>query len=256
MADMTEMNDTPTTVDGVRAVEMRYRAIRETDTDSVVFYQSQMRLNSPSLGVLMPDRYLPVIDCTDQCISVFKLALVQVLQSAAKFTDRDISFKWVSIYMPVRLLRRSDCVKIVSEICARYNTAPDKLCFELPITLLEERNGKCAETIRELRRAGYHTMLTEVGGDSCPMMRLADYNLDYILLDGRVTKMLDVSERADSCVKSMIAFVNELGAEPVAAGVLSDAQTAKLYDFECSFYTGPYAGNFALERFIRRKSAE
>ena len=34
----------------------------------------------------------------------------------------------------------------------------------------------------------------------------------------------------------------------------SYAQTEKLYDLDCSFYTGDYAGKYMLERFIRKKS--
>lgn len=255
MSEM-EINDNPTTVDGVRAIEMRYRAIRETDTDNVAFYQSQMRLNSPSMGTLLPDRFLPVLDCTDQCISVFELALVQVMQAAAKFSERELDFNWISIYMPLRLLRKKDCADVVSQISEKYKTSPDKICFELPIALLGEKDSMCADSVSELRRRGFHVMLTEVGGGLCPMMRLADFDIDYAMLDAAVTKMLGTGERAESCIKSMISFINDLGAEPVASAVASAEQSSELYGFECSFYTGAYAGNFLLERYIRRKSAE
>ena len=56
--------------------------------------------------------------------------------------------------------------------------------------------------------------------------------------------------------KLIISFISELDAEPVADGVSSSEQTAKLYDLECSFYTGDYAGNYTLERFVRKKSGD
>jgi EAL domain-containing protein (putative c-di-GMP-specific phosphodiesterase class I) len=247
-------DNTPTTVDGVRAVEIRYRAIRTTDTGTLKFFQTQMRLNSPSMGVLMPDRYLPVLDCTDQCIEVFRLAFIQILQAVGKFTDKDIGFDWVSVYMPIRLLRRPDCLRTVSQLSDKYKIPPDKICFEISVALLDETDSRCADSIRQLRKSGYHTMLTEVGGDSCPMMKLAPYNLDYILLDGVVTQLVGKGEKADICVKSMINFVNEFGAEPIATEVEDDSLCDTLYDFECSFYTGEAAGNFVTERYIRKKS--
>lgn len=256
LADNPQIYDKPTTVDGVRAVELRYRAIRQTDTDNLAFYQSSMRLNSPSMGTLMPDRYLPVLDRTDQCVSVFKLALIQLLQASAKFTERGIDFDWSSIYMPLRLLKKSDCVKTVSEISEKYKISPDKICFELSSSLLDEKDTDCAAAIKKLRSMGYRFMLAGAGGDRFPLMKLANHELDYIMLDREVTDMLDVSERSDLCVKSMISFINELGAEPVATGVSTAAQAFKLYNFECSFYTGEYAGNFMLERFVRKKQED
>ena len=87
------------------------------------------------------------------------------------------------------------------------------------------------------------------------MLKLADFELDYIMLDEELTNMIDVNERSDACVKSVISLINELGAEPIASGVSSSDQADKLFGFECSYYTGAYAGNFLLERFVRRRSS-
>jgi EAL domain-containing protein (putative c-di-GMP-specific phosphodiesterase class I) len=179
--------------------------------------------------------------------------MVQILQAVKKFTDRDLSFGWISVYMPLRLLRRPDCLRIVNEAVQKQKVAPDKICFELSLALLDEKDSRCADSIRELRRQGYHILLTEVGSDSCPMMKLAAFNLDYIMLDSSVIRMLGRGEKADLCVKSMIAFINEYGAEPIACGVESDEINERLYDYECSYYAGDFAGNFVLERYIRRR---
>lgn len=255
MSDRSKKREN-TTVDGVRAIELMYRAIRRTDDDGQAFYRTNMRLNSPNMGTMMPDRYLSVLDSTDRCISVFNLALVQLIQASEKFSERGIDFKWCSMYMPLRLLRKNDCQKTVSEIIGEYSIFPENICFELPVSLLYEEDGCCAESIRNMRKRGFHFMLPGVGGDGFPLMKLADFELDYILLDSRLTDMLGVSERSDSCVKSIISFISELDAEPVADGVSSSEQTAKLYDLECSFYTGDYAGNYMLERFVRKKSGD
>jgi EAL domain-containing protein (putative c-di-GMP-specific phosphodiesterase class I) len=241
----------PTTVDGVRAIEVRYRPIRETDGDEIKFYRTAALLNSPLMGALTHDRYLPVLEITDQSIEVFKLQFIQTAQAAGKFADRELGFSWISLYMPLRLLRRPDCLKTVAPLAEKYKISPDKVCFEISPALLDESDDRCAESIHALRRAGYHTMLTEVGGDSCPIMKLAKFNLDYIMLDPSLTQMIGTGERADLCVKSMISFVNELGAEPIATGVSDRAVCETLSEFECLYYTGDLAGKYVLERYMR-----
>ena len=79
------------TVDGVRAVELFYRPIKNTDSGRVTFLQSQTRLNSPVMGTLMPADYLPVAQLSDRCVSIFKLAFVQLLQALGKFHERDVA---------------------------------------------------------------------------------------------------------------------------------------------------------------------
>ena len=92
MSDRSKIRES-ITIDGVRAIELMYRAIRRTDDDGQAFYRTNMRLNSPNMGTMMPDRYLSVLDSTDRCISVFNLALVQLIQASEKFSERGIDFK-------------------------------------------------------------------------------------------------------------------------------------------------------------------
>ena len=60
MKNMAE-NQINTTVDGVRAIEMRYRAVWSASEKLPAFYQSSIRLNSPDMGVLLPERFMPEI---------------------------------------------------------------------------------------------------------------------------------------------------------------------------------------------------
>ena len=46
--------------DGVRAIELQYRVIREISTGQAAAFQTQTRLNSPKLGVLTPDKFRDV----------------------------------------------------------------------------------------------------------------------------------------------------------------------------------------------------
>ncbi|MGN0587679.1 MAG: diguanylate phosphodiesterase, partial [Oscillospiraceae bacterium] len=124
---MAENQDNPTTVDGVRAVEMRYRAIFSTDTKEPAFYQSSIRLNSPNMGVLLPERFMPVLESDDRCVSVFKLALLQTIKAADKFVGRELDFDWISVFMPLRLLRRKDCANILKEFTEMLGAYPNRI---------------------------------------------------------------------------------------------------------------------------------
>lgn len=254
MAD-SEAEKTAVTVGGLRAVEVRYRAVRETDSGNVKFYQTQIRLNSPSMGVLMPERFLPVLEFDDRAVSVFELALAQVLKAQTKFTERDLSFDWISLYMPLRLLRRPDCLSIISAVSEKYQVSPGKICFELSPSLLEEKDKRCARTVNKLRESGYHLMLSGMQGDSVQLMSLCAYDLDFIVLSQSVTDMIGASEKADVCVKSLISFISDCGAEPIA-DITDSKLCPKLYDFECLYYTGGGPESFMLERFVRKRQEQ
>ncbi len=242
-----------TLVGGLRAVELYYRSVREISSGSAAFIQSQTRLNTPDMGVLMPEAYRELCDYTNQCTALFGLELVQALDAINRFIDREVAFHWLSVYMPVNFLRDEKAEKGIMGYAERYKIQPNQICFELPEKLLDEKSGAASENIKKLRNRGFHFMLDNFGAASTPMMRLSDFAVDYVLMSAEVTNYLGRDERSDNAVKSMIQFANDMGAEPIADGVVNIKQAETLFEFECNYCTGSLAGKYTQERYIRRR---
>ena len=261
MAENEVIRDNPTTVSGLRAIEMRYRPIYDSFTKGAAFYQSSMRLNAPDMGVLLPERFMPVVESDDRCIPLFKLALLQTIKAADKFNGRELDFDWISVNIPLRLLRRSDCTNILTEFTGMVGAKNSKICLEIPSSVFDDEDS-CSKSIRKLKDAGFHTMITGVDAVSFPLMRLADFEPEYVMLDEAITASIGKDKRSDTCICSLITLIRDLDAEPIATGVASAETAEKFYEFECSYYTGAgsatgdFSGNFLQERFIRRKNQE
>ena len=243
-----------TLVGGLRAIELYYRPIRESSSGSTAFLQSQTRLNTPGLGTLMPENFRNVAEITNQCIALFDLEILQALGAAEKFVERDVPFGWVSMYMPAEYLKDIRAERNLMEYCSRYNVHTYKLCFAVSAKILEERDGRAATVMKNLRNRGFHFMLTDFGSDSCPMMKLSEFPVDYVMLSPEVTQFLGRSERSDGAVKSIVDFVTELDAVPIADGVTSAAQAEKYFEFGCNFTAGTLSGKYVAGKYIRRKN--
>ncbi len=240
--------------DGVRAIELQYRVIREISTGQAAAFQTQTRLNSPKLGVLTPDKFRDVSEITNQAVRLFMLELIQALEAHNTFVERELNFNWISLYMPVKFLKEPRAEKTLLEYFSRYNVPTGRICFELSEKLLEETDGQVSTVIQQMRNRGFHFMLTNFGGNTCPMMRLSDFSVDYVMLSPEVSNYIGKGERSDNAVKSIIGFVNELGAEPVADGVFNSHQAETLYSFECAYCAGSLSGKYMAERYVRRRS--
>ncbi|MBO4524479.1 MAG: EAL domain-containing protein [Ruminococcus sp.] len=242
------------TVDGLRAVELNYRSIREISSGHTAFFQTKTLLNSPNLGVLTPDIYRDVAEMTNQADQLFRLELIQALEAITTFYEREVNFNWMSVYLPVRLLRENRTIKFTSDYAARYQVPTSRICFELSEKLLMENDEQIPVTIQSMRNLGFHFMLTNFGGISCPMMRLSDYPVDFVMLSPEVSNYIGRGERSDNAVKSIISFVNDIGSEPVADGVFNSHQAEMLYSFECSYCAGNLSGKYMTEKYIKQKA--
>ncbi|MCR5143120.1 MAG: EAL domain-containing protein [Ruminococcus sp.] len=244
------------TVDGVRAVEMYYRVIRDISSGSCAFYQSQTRLNTPGMGTLMPENFRDVAEVTRQCISLFELEYVQALEAVQKFTERELRFKWVSVYMPPKYLLEPGVEKKLVDVTERLEVPTTKICFALSEKLFEETDHAISENIKKLRNRGFHFMLTDFGGEGSPVMRLSEFEVDHVMLSPEITRYIGRDERSNNAVKALIDFASDLNAEPIADGVQNVQQAERLYEFECMYCAGSLAGKYIAERYIRRRSEE
>ena len=220
------------TVDGVRAVELFYRPIKNTDSGRVTFLQSQTRLNSPVMGTLMPADYLPVAQLSDRCVSIFKLAFVQLLQALGKFHEREVDVDWASVFMPARFLRQTEAPRVV----------------------LDEADSTAADNVALMRRQGFHFLLTGFGTEGFKMLKTAEFKVDNIMLDGSVAQVLGKSDRYDTCVNSLLNFVFDLNAEVIADGITDDKQVKQLSGMQCLYYSGENAGKYIAERYVRNRN--
>lgn len=258
---MAVNQENPTTVDGVRAIEMRYRAVWSAVEKIPVFYQSSIRLNSPDMGVLLPERFMPVIESDDRCVSVFKLALLQTLKTSDKLAERDVDFDWISVFIPIRLLNKKDCSRLIREFTGKMGALPGKICFEVPSYIMDESGSTCLDSLKQLRKAGYHTMLTGVDGENISLFKLADVGAEYVMLNENLSRRVGIDDRSDDCIRSLLSVIGELGSEAIAAGISTEAAADSIYELGCSYFTADensadFSGKFMADRFIRRRGTE
>ena len=252
--DVSNLKQLQIDVGGLRAVEMFYRGIREIETGSVVFFQSRTRLNTPGLGTLIPENYREVAELSNQCLTLFDLELAQGLEAERSFRERDFFFQWISVYMPIRFLLEKGAESKLIRRMEAVGLDTNRMCFELPSKLLTEGTARHARAIGNLRNLGFHFLLTGFGGSNSPLMKLSDFPVDYVMLSQEIISYLGKTERAASAVKSIVEFVSQLGAEPVADGVANAAQAEALYEAQCRYISGALAGKYTLERYIRKRT--
>lgn len=252
-----ENSEIPTTVGGLRAVELHYRPVRNIATGSTAFYQSRTQLNTPGLGTLMPENFRDIADMSSQGTQLFLLELAQAIQTNLELTDREINFDWLSVYMPVHYLLQIACDRTLMETCRKYNLMYNRLCFEVSGKLLLEKDQIASRMIRILHSYGFHFMLMNFGTKNCPVMRLSECPVDYVMLSPELTHNLSRDQRSHSIVGSVVSLVNDIGAIPIADGVTASHQAEAFYEFGCPYCAGDLAGSYIpLESFPQKPNPD
>lgn len=246
---MAEKIDNISTVDGVRAMELYFRACRGVSDGKAAFFQSQLRLNAPTLGVLLPDDYTSVTEGSGQCTALFRLAAVQLLRRLKAFAERGYKPMWISLYTPVRYLKTQGCAEELSALCERLETTCDKLCLEIPADVLFETDGAAAVGAAALSEKGFRLMLSGFGAAGCNIMGMSAFPFDYVVLDKYVCAAAG-GERENALVKSLVSLTQEQGAEVIAETSPDRAELMK--ELGCKFYlSGDFCSDKNIGRYVR-----
>ncbi len=237
-------------------MEMYFRGIREFESGDTIFYQSKTRLNTPDLGTLMPEAYRRVAEYSNQCVSLFELELAQGLESIKNLINREIYFRWLSIYMPLKYLEGKGIQQQLMQLIDQYEVDTNKVCFELSPEILIEGKAIHSAQIEQLRNRGFHFVITDFGGINSPLMRVAYFPVDYLFLSAEIIGYLKEEDRSISAVEALVEFSSGMGAETIADGVSKAEQAEILYRAACRYGAGPLAGSYVAERFIRKKGSK
>lgn len=237
------MLNVPTNVGGLRAIELNYRPLRDIGTGRTLSYLSRTNLNSPGLGVLMPETFRPAAEKSGKSRDLYSLELLQLAEGIRSMNQAGRLFNWISIQMPMDILRDGAAAKVAEKICDQFSITSNEICFAIPERVLTEKDNAAAENITRLRRHGFHIML-EGFGESSPYLRLSMIEPDFILLSPSVTDYIGKGERAEQAVRSLIALINDQDIEPVADGVQNSTQAEKFYEFGCNLCAGSLSGDY------------
>lgn len=242
-----------TNVGGLRAVELNYRPMIDVSSGSRVCYISRTHLNTPGLGVLLPDVFRPVTEHAGVSEELFNLELLQLLEAAKEMNEKGLNFRWISLDMPLSILRSSETPDIVNDMCEKFQTTSNEIAFCVPYSVLATADKEARKGISRMRRHGYHMMLPDFGKNGCPMINLAKLAVDHVMIDESVTAQLRQSDRTDKAVGAIISYIKGLDAEPVAAGVRTSTQAETLYELGCNYCIGSLPGDYmTLEEMIDR----
>lgn len=238
------MPDIQTTVGGLRAIELTFRPLRDIATGRSICFLSRTQLNTPELGTLMPEAFRSVAEFSGQSKKLFPLELLQLAEAVRALDESERVFEWVSLDIPLRMLRDRATPKLLEKICEQFSISPGKFCFVMPEAVLAETKSNAADTVANLRKHGYHIMLSGFGESGCPFIKLSEFNADYVMLSPSLTTQIGKNERTDQAVHSIISFINDLNAEPVADGVKNSKQAGAFYEFGCNYCAGSLSGDY------------
>jgi EAL domain-containing protein (putative c-di-GMP-specific phosphodiesterase class I) len=211
-----------------------YQAKADARSGVCVGAEALIRWRHPELGVVAPDRFVPVAEETGAIDDLSRWVLRQALRDQAELRGIGIDAP-LSINLSGRLLVDGGfCAAAIDAV----TEAGANLCIEVTETAIISDPQAAMDSIAAFRAAGIKISIDDYGAGLSSLSYLKQIAADELKLDKSLIGDIRSTERDRLILRSTIDLAHSLGMQVVAEGVEDDATRAVLVGLGCDTLQG------------------
>jgi EAL domain-containing protein (putative c-di-GMP-specific phosphodiesterase class I) len=237
---------------------IHYQPIVAVRSGGVVGAEALVRWETPDLGLVPPERFVPVAEGIGLIVPIGAWVLTGACDQTARWTEQVGAPLRVAVNFSARQVKEANLLRIVSDALRASGLAP--ACLELEITenLLLEDDDATASKLNELSEMGVRLSLDDFGTGYSSLSCLQRFPFDVVKIDRRFVSRASQDSKASALVGSIIGMAHALGLEVVAEGVEVRDDLELLRSQGCDLIQGylfskPLTAT-GFERFLQSRS--
>ncbi len=221
---------------------------------AVVGVEALLRWPHPSLGVLVPDHFLPLVHRHGLVTSVTELVLARALDDTADWLAHGHRVP-VAVNISAPSLGDLNLPNRIKQALNDRDLSADLLTVEITEDLLVDNIDRARIVLNSLREYGIRVAIDDFGAGYSALSYLRDLPVDEVKLDRQFVAPILNDVRAAAIVRAVIDLAHVLGMTTVAEGIEDDATAARLAEYGCEivqgFYCSPPVGAAAILDMLR-----
>jgi len=199
--------------------------------------EALVRWQHPVLGLLAPDRFIPLVEQTDLIDELTDWVIQHALAEVATLGPRFEAMQ-LSVNISARNLGRSDFARQVLHRLKRAGTDPSRLTVEVTETSLMADPGRAAQSLLEMSRAGVRISIDDFGSGQTSLGLLANLPIAELKIDRSFIQDIHLSSANAAIVRSMVELGHQLELVVVAEGVETSEELDTIVASGCDLVQG------------------
>jgi diguanylate cyclase (GGDEF)-like protein/PAS domain S-box-containing protein len=207
-----------------------------------VGYESLIRWQHPTLGLLDPADFLPLAEETGLIVPLGWLMLERSCVAFREVAESGAS-RWVAVNVSGSQLGRGQLARAVEQALAAGDLRPRELHLEITETALVDASPAAIGEVREVAAMGVQIALDDFGTGYSSLSLLRDLPVGTVKIDRSFVSPIAHDRSAIAIVRSVIGLCRELGITTIAEGVESESQLTTVRALGCDQAQGFFIGN-------------
>ena len=220
--------------------ELYYQPQVDTCNGNIVGFESLIRWQHPELGIVPPNRFIPIAEKTGLIIQIGEWVIEQACKQMKIWQDSNIVLAPISVNLSAKQFVDYDLIGKVSEVINSTGIEPKYLEFEITESVLMEDIVSISHTLKELSKLGVRIAIDDFGTKYSSLNYLKQLPINKLKIDMSFVQGINVNHKDEIIINTIIALAKKLKMSVLAEGVESFRQMNFLKKADCHIVQGYY----------------
>lgn len=234
--------------------ELHYQPKINLKSGQIAGMEALIRWDSPELGLVMPNQFIPIAEETRLIIQMGHWVLLTACRQARKWREAGLPQLPISVNLSVVQFTHPNLVSEISKVLKQTDFPPHHLELELTESVLMQDTTLAVSILNKLSHLGIKISIDDFGTGYSSLNYLKNLPLDYLKIDQTFIK--DFSLKTNSAItKAIVTLAQSLDMKTIAEGVEIEEQRKFLTELNCDeaqgyLFSKPIARD-AMEALLR-----
>lgn len=230
-----------------------------TQRRKVIGMEALLRWQHPESGIMLPMRFVPLLEETGLIIPVGKWVLKTACEQNQEWINLGLDPVPISVNISARQFQQKQLVNTVSQTLKETGLDPRYLELEITESALLDHADNACKTLQALRDLGVQLAIDDFGIGYSSLHYLKQFPIDTLKMDRTFVKGI-ISDADDAAiVEAIIGLGHSLRLKVVAEGVETEKQLSYLRDRGCDevqgfFFSSPIPSDDCKQWIIDNKT--
>ena len=207
---------------------------------TIIGAEALLRWLHPSLGYIAPNEFIPIAEDTGLIIEIGDWVLRNVCRQINLWEKTGIKIPHVAVNISALQFLQADFVSSIENILIQEQINPKRIILEITEGVFLKNMEESIIKMNVLKALGISFSIDDFGTGYSSLTYLKKLPFDQLKIDQSFIRDFNEDPNDDAIVQAIIAMCKGLNLQPIAEGVETQMQLAKLYNYGCSCYQGFY----------------